>query len=105
MMTLYDQAYNIYDHKQDKDNQLSMKLVAMHPREQRVSPFKDTVRKFISYEVAKYTNLTLEEFLNYPRHRQDDIIEIVDEERRKRIEEVQAVQDTFESDMKNLGKT
>ena len=65
----YDETYGIYDYSVD-DPTMPLALVAMHPKEDCVSNgrLEKTIKAFRRSRVYKHYGLSLNEFLQLPRH-------------------------------------
>lgn len=85
----YDLDHDIFIHSNDANAPPDFSLVALHDKEKPIDPFNHRVLDFVRYEIHKHTGLNLADYLLLPRHMQEDIITVIDNERNIRIRETE----------------
>lgn len=85
----YDLDHQIFAHSNDPNAPPDFSLVTLHDAERVIDPFGQRVLDFVRNEVHKHTGLTLADFMMLPRHMQDEIVTVIDNERNIRIRETE----------------
>lgn len=70
LLEVYQTSYGIYDHFNSDARNNPLKIVAMHPKENVIDlgPRINSMRRFMLYNVQRYTGKNYEEFISQPRH-------------------------------------
>lgn len=70
LLETYDQTYGIFDHDNVFEDSHPLALIGMHPQEDVFTGGRlvQTIRSYRRHRVNAHFNLSLTDFLNYPRH-------------------------------------
>jgi hypothetical protein len=67
MMESYDTTFGLHSHEDEHE---PLSLITMHPKENTLlnGKLQTTIKAFRKHRVGHHMNMSLSEFLNYPRH-------------------------------------
>lgn len=97
LTALYDELWGIHDHSKDDYNPFS--TVGLHPAESLYGDntiFEKRLLIYIEKGIQKYTGLTFEEFLDYPRHYQEILIRVCGKHKKKDNSSMESISKQFE---------
>lgn len=99
---LYETHYGIFNHSNNKSSQVNYRplaSVAMHDGEEIISNdlMEEFVRAYVSKGIGTLYNISLPEFLSYPKHVVNMLFRLADEEQSKKARLLSEVQKDFDS--------